>query len=191
MVIAGRDLGLNEFDCAFAADATTRSYRKHMVDYSRMRALEVWYETIGVEAVLASQEGEARTRIRQRVEKAQQRSTPEVIFPKLAEQSGDLPRIKDEPPLIFHPDPEEFQGLKMNAIEQLEQIASRSDDVRLLFDRYRLADIAIKVVGIGSVVRFAACVCSLPQTATRCSCRSRRFPAVGPRALRRQKRLSE
>ena len=152
MVIAGRDLGLNESDCADAADATTRSYRKHMVDYSRMRALEVWYETIGVEAVLASQEGEARTRIRQRVEKAQQRSTPEVIFPKLAEQSGDLPRIKDEPPLIFHPDPEEFQGLKTNAIEQLEQYReSLPNHVRVLFDRYRLADIAIKVVGIGSV----------------------------------------
>ena len=56
MVIAGRALRMTETDCARAALATVRSYRQHMADYSAMRALEVWYETISVEDVIAVQD---------------------------------------------------------------------------------------------------------------------------------------
>jgi len=102
--------------------------------------------------VLAGQKAAVRARIRQQVERGRQRATPEVLFPKLAENKGGMPRIKDEPPLIFHPSAEEFPGLKTRSEEQLALYReSLPDHVRVLFDRYRLADIAIKVVGIGSV----------------------------------------
>ncbi|MFO1151075.1 MAG: DUF2252 domain-containing protein [Alsobacter sp.] len=152
MVIAGRDIGLSETNSAKAAAATVRSYREHMANYSGMRTLEVWYETVTAEDVLAAQQGEQRERVRQRIEKAEQRSLPEMVFPKLAELHGTMPRIKDDPPLIYHPSPEDFPGLKTNSAEQLAQYrASLPDHVRVLLDRYRLVDVAIKVVGIGSV----------------------------------------
>jgi hypothetical protein len=117
-----------------------------------MRALEVWYETIGAEQVMDTQDEAFRERIKQRIEKAEQRSTPEIIFPKLAEHRGDVPRIKDEPPLIFHMSAEEMPG---QVTDYKEQVAlyreSLPNHVRVLLDRYRLVDLAIKVVGIGSV----------------------------------------
>jgi uncharacterized protein (DUF2252 family) len=152
MVIAGRALQLSETDCARAALATVRSYRQHMADYSAMRALEVWYETIGVEDVIAAQDEAGRERIKQRFEKAKERSTPEILFPKLVEHRGDTPRIKDEPPLIFHVSAEEMPGQVTGYKEQLALYrASLPHHVQVLFDRYRLVDVALKVVGIGSV----------------------------------------
>jgi uncharacterized protein (DUF2252 family) len=152
MVLAARDQRFSEAECARIAEATVRAYRHHMTDYSAMSALEVWYETIGVEDVLASQSERAREKIRQRVDKARQRSTPDIIFPKLAEHRGDLMRIRDEPPLIFHPSATEFPALRANSTEQLAQYReSLPHHVRVLLDRYRLVDVAIKVVGIGSV----------------------------------------
>jgi uncharacterized protein (DUF2252 family) len=152
MVIAGRALRMTETDCARAALATVRSYRQHMADYSAMRALEVWYETISVEDMIAVQDEKTRERMKQRLEKAEERSTPEVIFPKLVEHRGDTPRIKDEPPLIFHVSAEEMPGQTTGFEEQLALYReSLPHHVQVLFDRYHLVDVALKVVGIGSV----------------------------------------
>ena len=74
-----------------------------MTNYSSMQALEVWYAKIGVEDVIAAQSVEFREQVKQRIEKARVRSAPEFVFPKLVEQRGAAPRIRDEPPLIFHP----------------------------------------------------------------------------------------
>jgi hypothetical protein len=123
-----------------------------MADDSAMRALEVWYETISVEDVIAVQDEKPRERMKQRLEKAEERSTPEVIFPKLVEQRGDTPRIKDEPPLIFHVSAEEMPGQTTGFEEQLALYReSLPHHVQVLFDRYHLVDVALKVVGIGSV----------------------------------------
>ncbi len=62
VVIAGRYLRLTETESARAAEATVRSYRQHMADYSSMRALEVWYDTIGVEDVAEALDDRARER---------------------------------------------------------------------------------------------------------------------------------
>ena len=152
VVIAGRYLRLTETESARAALATARSYRNRMADYSSMRALEVWYETIGIEDVLEAYSEEDRTRIKHRVEKARERSSPEFIFPKLVAHRGATPQIKDDPPLIFHLTAERMPGLKTGFREQVAlYCASLPEHVRVLFDRYRLCDVAVKVVGIGSV----------------------------------------
>ena len=152
VVIAGQYLRLSETECAQAAIATVRSYREHMADYSSMRALEVWYDKIGLEDVLEAQSEERGEITKQRVEKAQERSAPEFLFPKLVEHRGATPQIKDDPPLIFHPDAKLAPGIKTGFKEQVAQYRqSLPEHVRVLFDRYRLCDIAVKVVGIGSV----------------------------------------
>lgn len=157
VVIAGQYLRLTETECAQAAEATVRSYRQHMADYSSKRALEVWYETIGIEDVMDTFEKgtaseRAREQVKRRVEQAEEKSTPEIVFPKLVEHRGAEPRFKDDPPLIFHPSAEMAPGVTSGFHEPLEAYrASLPDHVRVLFDRYRLCDIAAKVVGIGSV----------------------------------------
>ena len=158
VVIAGRHLGLTETESARAAEATVRSYREHMADYSSMRALDVWYDTISLDRLLKlALDAETRERLQQRVEKAKERSSPEFVFPKLVEHHGAAPRIKDDPPLIFHPSAEQAPGMITGYREQLKLYRqSLPEHVRVLFDRYRFCDLAAKVVGIGSVGTYCA-----------------------------------
>jgi hypothetical protein len=70
----------------------------------------------------------------------------------LAEQRGAVARIKDNPPLIFHASAKETPAYKTNYAEAIAGYrASLPEHTRVLFDRYRLCDLAIKVVGVGSV----------------------------------------
>ena len=82
---------------------------------------------------------------------------PESLFPKLVEHFGSAPRIKDAPPLIFHPTDEQAPGVRTGYVEALEGYRkSLPEHIRVLFDRFRLFDLAIKVVGVGSVGTYCA-----------------------------------
>jgi uncharacterized protein (DUF2252 family) len=152
VVIAGQYLRLSETEAARAAKATVRAYREHMADYSSMRALEVWYDMIGVDEVMKGFNDEARDRFKQRIEREQEKSSPEFVFPKLVEHRGTEPKFKDNPPLIFHPSAELTPGLTTGFREALARYrASLPDHVAVLFDRYHMCDLAVKAVGIGSV----------------------------------------
>ena len=70
---------------------------------------------------------------------------------------GSTPRIKDEPPLIFHPTAEQAPGAATGYADALERYRkSLPEHVRTLFDRFHLFDFAIKVVGVGSVGTYCA-----------------------------------
>jgi uncharacterized protein (DUF2252 family) len=153
IVIAGRHLDLSERESAAAATATVRSYREHMADYSFMKALDVWYERIDLDDFVKEfDDAELRNRAKERIGKARARSVAEHDFPKLVEHHGALPRIKDNPPLIFHPPAKLVPDYKTgyaNAIALYRD--SLREPVRVLFDRFHFCDLAIKVVGVGSV----------------------------------------
>ena len=153
VVIAGRHLGLRESESARAAQATARAYREHMADYSSMKALEVWYDRIDIQKLLEQAPDEAtRARLERRIEKARAQTVAEHDFPKLAEHQGSTPLIKDNPPLIFHPTLKEAPGLKTHFAEQFADYReSLWPSFRPLFDRFHFCDLAIKVVGVGSV----------------------------------------
>ena len=153
VVVAGRQIRLSESDATRAARATVRSYREHISDYASMRALDVWYDTIGVDRFLGGMDSQRRReRIRQRLERLQDKNVPEFLFPKLAEHRGSTPMIKDDPPLIFHPTAEHAPGLETSYREAIALYReSLAEHLRTLFDRYHFCDLAMKVVGIGSV----------------------------------------
>jgi uncharacterized protein (DUF2252 family) len=153
MVIAARHLNFRDSDAANAAADTLRSYREHMEDYASMRAMEVWYDRIGLDQLLAALTNvQEIQRVEARVEEARRKSTPEILFPKLVENSGAALRIKDEPPLIFHPSDEEAPGHKTHYASALAGYRkSLPMHVQTLFDDFHLFDLAFKVVGVGSV----------------------------------------
>jgi uncharacterized protein (DUF2252 family) len=156
VVIAARHLRLADSDAAKAATDTVCSYRERMMDYAAMRALEVWYDFIDIERVVSVLEEadseQDRKQVERRIEKAQKKSTPEILFPKLAEHHGARPMIKDEPPLIFHPTVELAPGLKSGYREQIAQYRETlPEHVRVLFDRFHICDLAFKAVGVGSI----------------------------------------
>jgi uncharacterized protein (DUF2252 family) len=157
VVIAAQHLRLADSDAARAARDTAREYRERMTDYAAMRVLDVWYDRIDLQRYQdrsADPEvlDEVRKRMAERIEEAQRKSVPEFLFPKLVELQGTEHRIKDEPPLIFHPDEALAPGLSEGYARAIAGYReSLPEHVRTLFDRFRFHDLAIKVVGVGSV----------------------------------------
>ena len=151
-VLACRDNGFSKSFAWDAAAACVRSYRERMAEFSKMRVLDLWYAHIDMEDLLPTiQDKQTRSRIRQRLAAARHTSVVEHDFPKLAEVVGRLPKIKDNPPLIFHwreRDAKWHTDAK-TAFEVYRN--TMEEDRRLLLDHYEIGDVAIKVVGVGSV----------------------------------------
>jgi uncharacterized protein (DUF2252 family) len=157
VVIAAQFLRLPDSDAARVATDLVREYRERMADYSSMRALDVWYDKINVqryESRTADPEllAEARKRFAERISKEQRRSVPDFLYPRLVSEEGARPRIKDDPPLIFHPTADEAPGLESGYREAIAGYRETlPEHTRTLFDRYHFFDLAMKVVGVGSV----------------------------------------
>jgi hypothetical protein len=119
-----------------------------------MDPLRVWYSSIGPDDFIGELPKTVQKTIRKRIDKAAAGSGSELDFPKLAGAVGGQIHITEQPPLIFHPEVSRDPGFQV-ALQQSFQAyrETLSDDRRMLFDRYRLVDAAIKVVGIGSVGR--------------------------------------
>jgi len=135
-----------------------RSYREHMLEYAEKPALEIWYESIDVEKVMSViTEEESRKRLKKRIKKAQERNVMEHDFPEMTDTSKGRPMIKDEPPLIFH-----WRGIAKKEMEDRVRYAfakyreTLQEDRRVLLDKFEVMDMAIKVVGVGSVGTFCA-----------------------------------
>jgi uncharacterized protein (DUF2252 family) len=159
-VLACRNNDFKEDDARDAALACVRSYREHTAEYSQMSVLDVWYSSIDVEKLLRTiKDKEVRRRHQKRLAAARARSVLEHDFPKLAARAGRVPTIKDSPPLIYHPHERGVEDLLTRArVAFAGYRESVQEDRRVLIDRFELKDIAIKVVGVGSVGTFCAVV---------------------------------
>jgi uncharacterized protein (DUF2252 family) len=157
VVIAAQHLRLPDSDAARAAADVVREYRERTADYASMRALDVWYDKIDLaryedRAADPAVLNEVRRRAAARIEQARRKTQPDFLYPKLVSQEGSKPRIKDEPPLIFHPTAEQAPGLVTGAADVIAAYReSLPEHTRTLFDRYHFFDYAAKVVGVGSV----------------------------------------
>jgi len=153
VVVACRNSGFSEVCARDAVLACVRSYRKRMAEYSQLPVLEVWYASIEIDKLAAMvKDKETRKRGLKRFEAARARSVLEHDFPKLAAIAGESPTIKDNPPLLYHPSAEGEEDLLTGARAAFGQYReSLQEDRRVLIDRYEIKDIAIKVVGVGSV----------------------------------------
>ena len=157
VVIAAQHLEHLESDAARVAIDLAREYRERMADYASMRVLDVWYDKIDLQKyeVRAADPAVAkavRKRYAERLKSEQRKSVPDHLYPKLVSEEGARPRIKDDPPLIFHPSAEVAPGIESGYSEVVAAYRETlPDHVRTLLDRYHFFDIAFKVVGVGSV----------------------------------------
>lgn len=157
-VLASRNNGFHEPTARDMVLACVRSYREHMAEFSEMRVLDAWYSTIDAEKMIPLiQDEEARKRAQKMLARARQRSVLEHEFPQLVTTAGLAPEIKEDPPLIYHWREQghaEFTANVQQAFARYRE--TLQEDRRVLLDRYKLMDIAIKVVGVGSVGTWCA-----------------------------------
>jgi uncharacterized protein (DUF2252 family) len=151
-VVACRDNGLRESVAKDAATTCARSYRESMAEFSQLKTLELWYRALGADELVGGLGPKLRARILKRIEKEQAKSRGEEMFPKLAEQRGNIHVIKDQLPTIFH-HKDHPPGAVQQAVRDTltAYVATLPYAYQSLVSRFDLRDAAIKVVGVGSV----------------------------------------
>jgi len=151
-VVACRDKGISDRNAQDIAATCVRGYRESMAEFSQMKTLELWYYALEPAELLAMCNLDHRKRIMKRIQQEQAKSRGEELFPKLAEHRGDIPIIKDQLPTIFHTKEVRPGKVRRAILETLDGYrATLPLAYHSLFDRYKICDAAIKVVGIGSV----------------------------------------
>ena len=153
--VAGRD---REFPSRQREEinlALMSSYRKAMASFAEMRTMDVWYSRLDVDEAFADLSGrlsqKAIARFEKNVAKARTKDSLSA-FSKLTRMVDGEPRIVANPPLIV-PVSELFGDEGFDSFHDLIRAYRRTliSDRRHLLERFRLADGARKVVGVGSV----------------------------------------
>jgi len=150
--VATRFIGAGRSDREAAARATVASYRRWMRKYARMGNLATWYATIAMDAVFKALSSDARARAKAILAKAQKRNHLQVLD-KMTDLIDDQRRIVEQRPFVVRTTHtwrgrpvEEALGLFLEAY-----LSSLTLDRRQLLERYRIIDVAHKIVGVGSV----------------------------------------
>jgi uncharacterized protein (DUF2252 family) len=154
-VIAARERGFPARAQRAVVRRLCETFRRRLADFSRMDTLDVWYHQFDADTMLAIADSEAERRKEQAViDKARLQSSRSVLTRTTEVVDGKL-RIKDVPPLVYHvPLASHLEQKQYNAQVRrffADYRLTLPDDRRALFDRYELVDVAIRVVGIGSV----------------------------------------
>jgi uncharacterized protein (DUF2252 family) len=150
--VAARFMGGDKAEAAEAAAACVESYRRRMRRYAEMSYLEVWYDTIDEQRVLDALSPRVRRDAERTIAKARAKGHIRS-FDKLTEMVGGEPRIVEDEPLIVRESHSEKGTPIQDAMNEMlgAYIESLSLDRRRLLARYRIVDVARKVVGVGSV----------------------------------------
>ncbi|HEU4973592.1 MAG TPA: DUF2252 domain-containing protein [Baekduia sp.] len=159
MAVAGRAIGFTAKQRARIIRETVAAYRQAMHDFAGMKNLEVFYARLDADDLAARFQGRMtkamRARLTETLSKAQTADSLKA-FSKLTHQVDGEPRIAGSPPLIETLDDRfgaaEAEALRDSTHDLLRSYRSTLDtDRRAALERFRIVDLAHKVVGVGSV----------------------------------------
>jgi uncharacterized protein (DUF2252 family) len=165
-VVAGRDNGFSAKQCREVVGTVVRHYREALREFAGQPILAVWYARLDIEELVERYKATLTSGQRKRKElkaaegklaKAYTRDSLHAIG-KLTTVADGHRRIVSNPPLVVPMDElSEVGDLDGQAVlGQLQALmegyrGTLQHDRRHLLDNYRLADVAHKVVGVGSV----------------------------------------
>jgi uncharacterized protein (DUF2252 family) len=162
IVIAGRDRGFSTAERSRAVLETVGRYRLAMREFAAMRTLDVWYARLEAEQIVrrlrAVAKGADKQRLRRReqdIAKAATRTNLQAAS-KLSRLVDGRPQFVSQPPVVERlvdllPDDQRHR-LESGLAGLVSGYArSLAPDRRVLLDRFRVVDMARKVVGVGSV----------------------------------------
>src|SRR5882724_3024136 len=94
-VLAARSNGLSDKNGRDAAIAAAQSYRCQMRAFANMDVLDIWYARFDDSDFLAMVPAKYKAQAKKRVAKATAQGSHELAYPKLVEETGKQPRIRD------------------------------------------------------------------------------------------------
>ncbi|ENX17214.1 hypothetical protein F895_01154 [Acinetobacter sp. CIP 64.2] len=157
LVIAAKEIGLQESSGLKAIQNMISAYISHLDQQTALSPVQIWYERIDATILLEKTENQkVRKKLEKKVNSAPSRDSSSIL-PKLTQQEGEsgFRHFIDDEPLLWHPKADEPFGQHADAFFQLYRDSLKYDR-QVLFDRYQRTDVALKVVGVGSVGTRAA-----------------------------------
>jgi len=149
-VLLARSHGSDQASAKDVARSVLRSYRTHLHTLSALSPLDRWYALIDSELLIRTAPDEATRQRRIRFERKARARTGESLIGRLVEVRGGRMQFRAQPPVITRL--KAGSGLEASFRQALDRYPkSLADDRRFLLSRYRLVDLAFKVVGVGSV----------------------------------------
>ncbi|WP_420111088.1 DUF2252 domain-containing protein [Pseudactinotalea sp.] len=146
--IGGRDVGLTEEQCREATTHAGDAYRRTLAGALEMTATERYFARADDSEVAVRLGKAGRKTVTKAAAKARGRTSDQVTR-KLTTTSDDgQVRIADQKPVLQHVDhatPDELRGL----FESYRRTVR--EDIAFLLGQYQLIDVALRVVGVGSV----------------------------------------
>lgn len=148
-VLAGRANGFDDAQCNEAAWLAARAYRRRMAELAQLSVLEGWYASLDLRE-LADADPEAFGAPGRLA--ADDPSGAHGVLLTRPQRDG-MPCIAAQPPLIYHADDYHKPGAYRQRVEGAfaRYRESLQPVRRRLLDRYRIVDVALKVVGVGAV----------------------------------------
>ncbi|MDH3957930.1 MAG: DUF2252 domain-containing protein [Actinomycetota bacterium] len=158
-VLAGKDNGFPNEVGRDAAVAAAASYRRAMTDMAHLGAMDVWYYSIDMTRLKTVMPSKAsKKEFDKSLAKARSKTSQRALG-KLTETVDGKLQIRNDPPLLERltdlskkvpqSDTDDLNQAVRGSFAQYA--ASLSDSRRELLGRFEVVDIALKVVGVGSV----------------------------------------
>lgn len=148
IVLACRDSGVSEKDAIEATEAAARSYRETTARLHQMSAIDRYYIRVDGETLLAAAgTKKGKKMLEKGLEKASRRTSEKVLSKITTDSSGGVPRIVPDPPILQRVDG--FENLIEDAYRRY--LETLPPDRATLLSQFRLVDMALRVVGVGSV----------------------------------------
>ena len=147
-VLAALEAGASTRQARDVAEQMLRAYRLYMTRLGTTSPLQIWFTRVDAGVFLSVLPAQEAQKIERKQRDAAARG--EHLPPAFVSNTSGKMRFVEDPPVLHHlPHNDPLRNRAREALRKYGE--SLRDDIRVLFDRYRLRDAALRVVGIGSV----------------------------------------
>jgi uncharacterized protein (DUF2252 family) len=149
-ILAAREKNMGDNNAVEIVEEMLHAYTSKLNEFATMKLMDLWYVRFDLEQIAQQSKEE---RIKEKLAKAITKAhkvTHDHVFYKITSSNLGQYQISDQPPLIEHPI-DVAQSIDMINAFMDHYKATLQPDRKLLLDQYRVIDVALKVVGVGSV----------------------------------------
>jgi len=149
-ILAARDKGFGRNNADDIVMELIAAYQNAINEFANMNLLDLWYLKFDLEKIMREQKNEAlKERLAKNLAKGNKQTHDKVFYKMTSDNMGQF-TITEQPPLILHPfDLKESMDMINVFFENYK--STLQPDRRFLLDQYHITDVALKVVGVGSV----------------------------------------
>jgi uncharacterized protein (DUF2252 family) len=148
--LAARSAGLDDKEAEEVAFELGAAYRDGVRECAGMSMLDLWYMKFDLRGIQQRAKSSKARKVVEDAIAAAEKNTHVKTFYKLTQSNLGRFEIRERKPLIYHPfDLKKDMDMILRFLDEYKR--TLQPDRRMLFEQYQVVDVALKVVGVGSV----------------------------------------